>query len=40
MQADKSINQFGCNLPGTEMVPRQPQGEVLGDSEILSDAAA
>jgi hypothetical protein len=39
MQADKSINQLRCNLPGTETVARQPQGEVLRDSEILSDAA-
>ena len=40
MQADKSINQLGCNLPGTEMAPPQPQREVFADSEVLSDGAA
>jgi hypothetical protein len=40
MQADKSINQLGSNLPGTEMAPRQPQREVFGNSEVISDGAA
>jgi hypothetical protein len=40
MQADKSIDQFDRDLPGTEMAPRQPQQEVFGDSEVISDGAA